>query len=64
MTDAEMAIRNALHELDLQRGNGVFNLPALRTILEAGLRVEPVRVINRAALIGAGLLDLDDIGGH
>lgn len=64
MTEAEIAIRNALHELDLQRGAGVFNIPALRTILEAGIRAEPVRLINRAAMIGTGLLDLDDIGGH
>ena len=64
MTDAEMAIRNALHELDLQRGNGVFNLPVLRRILETGLRVEPVRVVRRLDTQATGLLDLDDNGGH
>lgn len=64
MTEAEIAIRNALQELDVQRGAGVFNVPALRRILESGIKAEPVRVINRAALIGAGLLNLDDLGGH
>ena len=36
-TEAQMAIRRALHELQIQRGNGVFDLPALRRILESGL---------------------------
>lgn len=66
MTEAEMAIRKALHEMDLQKGNGIFNLPALRQILERGLVPDPapVRVVRRAAVQGAELLGLDDTGGH
>jgi len=64
MTDAEMAIKQALHELELQKGNGVFNLPVLRRILEGGLVVEPERVVRRPATQSTGLLDLDDNGGH
>lgn len=63
-TDAEIAIRQALHELEVQRGSGIFNIPALIRILESGVRVEPVRVINRSAMIGTGLLSLDDLGGR
>lgn len=66
MTEAEMAIRNALHELDVQKGNGVINLPVLRRILEAGLVPEPVhvRTVRRPAAQGADLLGLDDIDGR
>lgn len=64
MTEAEIAIRNALHELDLQKGNGVFNIPVLRRILEGGLVVEPVRVVRRPAVHGDELRGLDDNGGH
>lgn len=64
MTEAEIAIRNALHELTVQRGNGVFNIPALRAILEAGLTVEPERVVKRQAHQASDLLGLDDIDGR
>lgn len=64
MTEAEIAIRNALHELQIQRGNGVINLPALQRILEAGLDVEPARVLRRPVLQGAELLGLEDIDGR
>lgn len=33
MCEAERQLRIALHELDLQRGNGVIDLPKLRGIL-------------------------------
>ncbi|WP_285291452.1 hypothetical protein [Arthrobacter sp. ISL-69] len=36
-TEAQRAIKQALYELKIQHGNGVFNLPALRRILEEGL---------------------------
>lgn len=64
MTEAEMAIRNALHELELMKGNGIFNLPALRRILQEGLPVEPERVVRRQAAQGVDLLGLDDIDGR
>lgn len=64
MTEAEMAIRKALQELDVQKGNGIINLPELRRILQAGLPVVPERVVKRDSAQGAGLLDLDDVGGH
>lgn len=64
MTEAEMAIRKALQELDVQKGNGIINLPELRRILQAGLPVTPERVVKRDSAQGAGLLDLDDVGGH
>jgi hypothetical protein len=41
-TEAQRAIRQALYELRLQQGNGVFNLPALRRILEEGLSTNTV----------------------
>lgn len=63
-TEAEMAIRQALHELDLQRGNGVFNIPVLRRILEQGVHREPERVVRRPAAQASDLLGLDDTGGH
>lgn len=64
MTEAEMAIRQALHELSMQRGNGVINLPVLQGILESGLPTVPVRVLRRPAVMGADLLGLDDIDGR
>ena len=64
MTESERAIRKALHELTLQRGNGVFNLPVLRRILEEGLPVEPERVVKRPANQASDLLGLDDIDGR
>lgn len=33
MCEAERQLRLALHELDVQRGNGVIDLPKLRGIL-------------------------------
>ena len=63
-TEAEMAIRQALYELDLQRGAGVFNIPALRRILEAGVPREPERVVRRPVAQASDLLGLDDTGGH
>jgi hypothetical protein len=36
-TEAQDAIRRALHELQIQRGNGIFDLPTLKRILESGL---------------------------
>ena len=33
MCEAERQLRKALHELDVQRGNGVIDLPKLRGIL-------------------------------
>lgn len=59
-----MAIRKALHELDVQRGNGVFNIPALRRILEQGVPREPERVVRRPVAQGTDLLGLDDIDGR
>lgn len=64
MTEADMAIRRALHELAMQRGNGVINLPVLQGILEAGLPTVPVRVLRRPAVQGEDLLGLDDIDGR
>ena len=64
LTEPEIAIRKALHELTIQRGNGVFDIPALRRILEAGLTVEPERVVKRATIQASGLLGLDDIDGR
>ena len=64
MTEAEIAIRQALHVLEVQRGNGVINPPELRNILESGLPNVPVRVLRRAAVQGEDLLGLDDIDGR
>lgn len=33
MCEAERQLKMAIHELDIQRGNGVINLPKLREIL-------------------------------
>ncbi|MCO4257384.1 hypothetical protein [Pseudarthrobacter cellobiosi] len=63
-TEAEMAIRQALHELDVQRGNGVFNIPVLRRILEQGMHHEPERLVRRPVSQASDLLGLDDTGGH
>lgn len=64
MTEAEIAIRNALHELEVQKGNGIFNIPALRRILQEGLTVEPDRVVKRPIAQASELLNLDETGGH
>lgn len=64
MSEAEEAIRRALHELQVQRGNGVFNLPALAAILEAGLPAVPERLVRRPAVQSNDLLGLDDIDGR
>jgi hypothetical protein len=42
MCEAERQLRKALHELDVQRGNGVIDLPKLRGILAAGCDCEKV----------------------
>lgn len=64
ITEPERAIRQALHELQVQRGNGIFDIPALRRILESGLTVEPERVVKRATHQASDLLGLDDIDGR
>lgn len=69
MTESEMAIKKALHELEVQRGNGVFDIPALRRILETGLvtvidRTGTDRTVKRPVAQATELLDLDDNGGH
>lgn len=64
MTEAEIAIRNALHELEVQKGNGIFNIPALRRILQEGLTVEPERTVRRPVLTASDLLELSDIDGR
>lgn len=64
ITEPERAIRQALHELTIQRGNGIFDIPALRRILESGLTVEPERVVKRPVMTAADLLELSDIDGR